>query len=347
MSQEKAQQITIGVVGLGRAGWDIHLAALHPHSQFKVTGLVDPEAERRSEAGIKFGAKAYASLDDLLASDKPDVVVVASPSNFHYTEAKSVLNAGCHCVLEKPMAANAMEAEDLFNLADRQKKHLLVHHQMVFNPIMTHLRQVIERGLLGPVFSIRVFSGLYARRWDWQTLRKSGGGQLPNKCSHILSVVLPLMGAMPEVLAAELRNIKDAGDAEDHVELFLRSSTGMTANLVVSSAIALPGPEWVLLGKYGSLTCEGETMKVRFYDPTQVPDLKVIDAAAPGRQYLREDLPWQTEEWAVVRDPEAECFYDNVADVLLNHAEPRFSRQNALDLMRVMDRARELASEVS
>lgn len=346
MNQENvAKPIRVGVVGLGRAGWKIHLNALRDDERYQALAVVDPDAGRREEAEKEFSVASYSSLDELLAQT-PDVqvVVVASPSRFHFADASAVLEAGKHCILEKPMASEIGEAKALVELADKKGTQLLVHHQHAFMPMANHLREVMDRGVLGPIYQVRTFWGSYARRWDWQTLLKNGGGQLSNTCPHTLSVVLPLLDGPATEVVADLRNIKDPGDAEDHVELSLRTASGMTANIVVSSAMAgSAGPQWMLLGKYGALTSDGKISKLRYYDPAEAPALEIIDAAAPGRNYLTEELPWKTEEIPSEPTTSVGKFYDDVAAVLCEGKTPRVTPSSALEVMRVMGLARAAA----
>src|SRR5208337_586582 len=90
-----------------------------------------------------------------------------------------------------------------------------------------------------------------------------------------------------------------------------------SADIVVSSAIALDCPRWMLCGKCGTLVCDGERSRLRYFDATKVPPLKALDAAAPGRQYWKEDLPWEEKELAV-EPPPVMAFHENVYDVLRN-----------------------------
>src|SRR5688572_29475841 len=121
--------IRYGVVGLGRAGWDIHVKQLRERPDAKVVAVVDPVPERREQTEREFaGCKSYAKLADMLRK-QPDVevVVVATPSALHAPDAKKSLKAGKHVVVEKPMAVSVAEADSMIKTAGQAGKRLFVH----------------------------------------------------------------------------------------------------------------------------------------------------------------------------------------------------------------------------
>ena len=336
--------IRAAIVGLGRAGWNLHLQPMHTHDGFEIVGVVDPLAERCREAAELTGCQVYRSLEDLLKKSDADLVVVATPSHTHYADIKKVLLSGRHCIAEKPLAFSAKEAAELVALARRKRRKLFVHHEHLHMAPYHHLQGIVDSGKLGPIFSIHACWGSYARRWDWQTLKKFRGGQLNNTCPHILSIILPLLGSKVVSVYADLRNIKDVGDAEDHVHLVLDTAQGSSADVIVSGALALSGPQWILAGKYGACSFDGKKSRLRYYDPAKAPKLQVIEGAAPNRQYLREQLPWVEEE---IEAAPAECptFHENVHAVLATGAAQIVTPESAADVVRVTELATKAATK--
>ncbi len=342
MSDNTTTPIPVAIVGLGRAGWGLHLQPFLKLPGFKIVGVADPVAERCKEAADLTGCEQYNNIDELLKATSASVVVIATPSAMHYSDALKVLNSGRHCILEKPIAMSACEANELVELAKKLNLKLFVNHTHLHRAEFPHLQEVIKSGILGPLFHIRAFWGGYARRWDWQTLQKNGGGALNNTCPHMLSIILPLLGSPVTNLYSDLRNIKDAGDAEDHVHLVLRTDNGPTADIVVSTAIALGMPKWTICGKYGTLQSDGVTSKLRYYNPAKATPLSVLDAAAPDRKYLREELPWEEKEITV---PEATSkpFHENIYDVLIHGAPQIVTPESAAEVVRVTELAHQSA----
>lgn len=330
----KTQPITVGIVGLGRAGWSLHMEPVLEIPDFKIVAVADPLEERCREAHNRIGCETYSCTGDLLKGSGAELVVVASPSLSHFADAALVLGAGRHCVCEKPMALETDEAFELVGMARERGLGLFVHHTYLHRPQFHHMRSVLESGVLGELFAARVCWAGYNRRWDWQTLRKNGGGQMNNIGSHVLSILLPLLGSRVSDIFADLRNVKDAGDAEDHVEAFLRTEGGVTASVVVSTAMALAVPRWSLCGTRGAFLSDEKTSTIKSFEPGALADVSVIDAAAPGREYMSENIPWKETTVEVPPAPVA-GFHQNVLDCLMSGAEPIVTPESAAEVVRV------------
>jgi predicted dehydrogenase len=149
-----------------------------------------------------------------------------------------------------------------------------------------------------------------------------------------------LLGSPVKNVTADLRNIKNAGDAEDHVQLLLTTESGLTADVTVSTAIAVSGvPRWILAGKYGSLSSNGTTTRLRYFDPARLPAIEAIDgSAAPNREYSKEEILWIEKELPVEPSPLGPP-HQNILDVLLGHAEPVVSPESAAEVVRVTELA--------
>jgi len=337
------KKVTVGVVGLGRAGWNIHVRALRDNANFQIVEVADPTAERRQEAETELGCRAFESIDQMLEQGSAELIVVATPNPFHESDALKVLASGKHCVLEKPIAMTYSGAKSVVDLAREKNLHLFVHHQHLFAPEYNFIREVMESGVLGEVFEIRFNWVGYSRRNDWQTLKKNGGGHLNNHGPHALTSMLALLNAPVSALLATSQHIKDAGDAEDHAHLFLQTANGRTGDIFLSTACALPQPKFTVLGSFGTMVSDtGETAKLRFYDPAQAAPLEVIDGPAAGRKYGSGDqLPWQEEERPVQPIADPGTFYGNVSAVMAGSAEIRVTPESALEVTRAIQWAYE------
>jgi scyllo-inositol 2-dehydrogenase (NADP+) len=335
-------QIPTAVVGLGRAGWSIHVNQIRNRKDLKIVDVTDPDLQRREEAKKELSCGACENLDQLLKSTKAQVIVIATPSFMHEEDAIKVLESGRDCVLEKPMAMSFEGAKKIVAVAQKMKRRLFIHQQHRFGKLYNHLREVIDSGIIGKVFEIKTFWGGFARRNDWQTLRKNGGGILNNTGPHVLDMVLALMDAPVNSLLGDLQHIKDSGDCEDHVHLLMKAKNDRVADVTITSVYALPVPLWTLLGACGSATSDGKTTQLKYYDPKAVPPLPVLDGPAAGRKYGNgEILPWKEEVRPSQATGKYESFYDNVADVLLNGAPMYVTPESVAEVLRIMDWARE------
>ena len=330
--------IRYGVVGLGRAGWSIHVAGLRDRADAKIVAVVDPLEERRKEAAEQFGCKTYTRLASMLKQDDVEVVVVATPSVSHGPDSKKALKAGKHVVTEKPMALSVAEADSMIRAAEQADRKLFVHQNYRFNPESQHLFDVVRSGKIGRLYHIRNYSAGFNRRNDWQTLSKNGGGVLSNTCRHNLDVILQLLGAPVKQVMGDLKQIASAGDVEDHVKAFIRAENGVTAAMEVTSAQRIEGtlPKWVLAGTCGTLTSDGRESTIHYFDPTKAPPIEAVDGPVMTRAYGNKDeLPWQVEKVPAV-GPSIGNFYDNVHHVLREGGAMYVTPQSVREVIRTI-----------
>lgn len=290
--------LRVGIIGLGRAGWDIHaraLALLPAH--YRVAAGCDQDAGRREGFAAAFGARSHPGPEALLADPEVDLVVVASPSHLHADQACAALAAGKDVVCEKPMARNPAEAARMVAAARAAGRMLTVFHNQRYLPCVRQLRAVVASGVLGRLLLVRISRTAFARRWDWQTLRRCGGGMLANYGSHALDCALAL-GALapgPVRVAAHLDRGLWLGDAEGHVLATLRSGDGPTVELELSSACAYPAPPWQLWGTAGGLSGGHDELRWRWTDPARQTAHTLEERPGPERTYARDDLVWEPE----------------------------------------------------
>ena len=333
-----SEPIRYGIVGLGRAGWDIHVHELRPRADARIVAVADPVAERREQAAAEFGCKAYPNLAKLLKQDDVDVVVIATPSVSHAPDTRKALAAGKHVVVEKPMAMSVAEADSMIAASEVAGKNVFVHQNYRFRPEFVHLKETIDSGIIGRVYHMRQALFSFVRRNDWQTLAKNGGGVLNNTCPHFIDQILQLMGGRVTQVMGDLQQIVSSGDVEDHVKALLRSDNGCTADLEISTAqhVLPPPPKWTLCGTNGTLVSDGVTSTIRWFDPSQVQPLPVVDGPAQNRKYGNADkLPWQ-EKTIPAEGSDKTVFYDNVYGVIRRNEPMRVTPKSVREVIRVI-----------
>ncbi|WP_166349614.1 Gfo/Idh/MocA family protein [Phytoactinopolyspora limicola] len=336
-------RIRVGIIGLGRSGWNIHAAGLAELDRFAVVAAADPVAERRAEAEERFGCTTYTKPDELIGAADVELVVVATPSHTHVPLAIAALEAGKHVVVEKPLAQSAAEVDLMVAAADKAGRVLTCFHNRRFDPELIAIREAIDSGRLGELFLIRRTLHRFARRADWQTLRKLGGGELPNTASHLLDQVLTLMDDHPIELFADLRRTVSAGDAEDHVHLVLKPSTGPTVEVESTSAVAIAQPDWLIAGTTGTLVSQANQLTLRWFDPATLPALEADDGIAAGRKYgTGEQIDWQEEtiELAAPGPERTLRYYERLAATLRDGADLYVTPASVRRQIELMERAR-------
>jgi scyllo-inositol 2-dehydrogenase (NADP+) len=329
------EPIKIGVVGLGRAGYGIHIKRVREDDRFQITAVTDRIPERMQEVHDEFGSAIYPDHKTLARESDAEVIVVATFSDTHVSVSKDVLKAGRHCICEKPISDSYQAARGLIETAKKQRKKLFVHQNYRFHLEARHLLDVIKSKRIGDVFEIRMRSLSFSRRNDWQTMSERDGGVLNNTCPHFIDLGLQFLGSPVKDIFCDLKQIASAGDVEDHVKVLLKSENGRVYDMEVSSACAFAEPKWTVLGSRGTLISDGKTSTIRWFDPRKLKKLPVIEEPSPDRSYGNDDvIEWQTEEVPSV-GPSIGDFYDNVWAVLRERKALVVKPEEALEVVRV------------
>lgn len=143
----------IGVAVVGAGHWGPHLIRnYNDHLASQTLYVVDQSEARRKAIGERFPSVSVSpDIEDVLADDRVDAVVIATPTSTHYSLAEQALNANKHVMVEKPITGSLSDAKALCELADALDRVLMVGHVFLFNPAVRAAKDYIEKGELGQV----------------------------------------------------------------------------------------------------------------------------------------------------------------------------------------------------
>ena len=202
-------KIGAAVVGTGFIG-TVHVEALR-RLAVPVVGVLGSSAARGAARAQALGvARAYASLEELLADPAVQVVHVASPNVLHYPQVKAILAAGRHVVCEKPLAMTAIQSAEMVALAKTSGKVAAVCYNIRFYPLNQQARGMVASGQLGEA---RLVSGQYHQDWlarpsDWNwRLEADQGGVLRSVGdigTHWVDLISFIIGHRPSAVFADL-----------------------------------------------------------------------------------------------------------------------------------------------
>ncbi len=280
--------IKVGIVGLGRAGWGMHLNELAgKEDMFRIVAACDIIPERNEKIRNRLGCRTYATIDEVIADEEVELLDIATRSCDHYEHACRALAAGKDVVLEKPACTSYAQFEDLLSRANKPGlPRLFFRQNRRFEAGFCTLRSIMESGMLGEVFEIRLNEYGYQRRDDWQTLDKYGGGQMNNWGPHLIDHALQLLGAPVRRVTANRIHAAAGGDCEDHFSIQLTAESGRYATVSVSGSVALDGGRtYTAYGTRGSAVMRGQTVHVRCIDPEQVLLPVVSNEGTPGSSF--------------------------------------------------------------
>ncbi|MBP1989467.1 Gfo/Idh/MocA family protein [Paenibacillus eucommiae] len=298
-----SQALKVGIIGQGRSGRDIHANHLiHMSDYYQITAVVDLLQERRESAIQRFGCRAYETYEAMVEQEQLDLVINTSPSHLHFPITLDLLQRGFHVLCEKPLARLTAEVDLLIEASNKSGKLLAIFQQSRYLPAFVQIRRVIESGVLGRIIQIDFNNSAFARRWDWQTLQSSNGGNLSNVGSHTLDQALQLFGAdmMPQIHCI-MDRVNTFGDAEDYVKLIMRGQGRPTIDMEVSSCSAYPDDSFKIQGELGGLHGNPQRLEWKYFKPEEAPQQELVSVPLINNQgepaYCSEDLTWYHHNW--------------------------------------------------
>lgn len=347
MTQQNHAPIKVGIAGLGRSGWAIHADALAELPElFTIVAVCDPNPERQNEARARFGCRAYATYSELVQDDEIELMVVATPSQYHASHTIAALQAGQHVLLEKPMAANLAEIDEMIAVANTTGKILTVNQNYRYAADFLKLREILNSGVLGQILQMRIAVHQFRRRWDWQTLKAYNGGILNNHGAHVVDwAMLLLDDPEPEIFCQMEATPLYAGDADSHVKIILKPQQGPLVDIELTHACAYPQENWLIMATQGSLTSDRNTIHWKYFDPHEAPPLALDTNPTPDRSYNMEELPWREERYDVPRDflGEVRHLFRDLYTTIRQDAPLVITPESVRRQMAILARCRELS----
>lgn len=335
------------VVGLGRIGWHTHIPQIVQRSdRYTLIAVVDVAQERLAEAKNVYGVNGYTNISDMIRTEKPNLVVIASPTHLHCEHACTAMRLGCDVFLDKPMAVDYESACMIAKCAEETGQKLMIYQPHRATAVVNQLNSLINSGKIGKLCSIHVNRNGYVRRSDWQAFRKFGGGMLNNYGAHYIDALIYMAKDKVYRLYCSTDIVASAGDADDVVKIVFRTEHGITLDIDINQAAALSGPDWVIYGQHGSIISEEGQFRVRWYDPHAVPQVQASDTLAAANRSYNNDipLPW-VEEVLPIDKKYAIPFYDKVYEYFGAGKEPYVPIEETLYVMQLIAQCHEDAMQ--
>lgn len=290
--------IRVGIVGLGRSGWSIHAQAIQVmQDRFRVVAVTDAMAARALECAAELGCRRHESIGALLADPEVELVVVSTFNYLHAPHALQALRAGKHVLCEKPFGLTVADVDAMTAAAQAAGRIVAPFQQRRYEPDFGKVKDVIDSGVLGEVVHIRMAWHGFGRRWDWQTARAYGGGNLNNNGPHPLDHAMVLFGEGEPQVWAQAGRYLCSGDAEDHLKVILYGPGRPTVEIELTSVWPFAQDRWVVAGTRGGLRGNERRLEWKWVDLSRLPERPLDLNPTPDRSYNSEALEWQNAAW--------------------------------------------------
>ena len=307
-----------------------------------VIGAYDIRPER-GKVIEKNGIKNFSSAEESLACKEADIVLIATPNNFHKDYSIAAMKAGKNVVCEKPVCMNTAELDEVLRVAEETGKVFTVHQNRRWDADYRVVKNIIDSNLVGKPYYIdsRLF-GCKGLPGDWRSAKVSGGGMMYDWSVHLIDQMIDLVHSRPVDVFVDAVNVMFK-EVDDCNKIIVRFANGVRYQIVVDSWCYIGENRWHISGDDGTAlvpiwgSTEGKVIKANIKKinwehgfvftangrsstmaPRPVEDLKEFEAPIP-------ELP----KW--------EEFYQNFVAVVEGREKLLITHEENRIVMKVLD----------
>ncbi|MCL5995089.1 MAG: Gfo/Idh/MocA family oxidoreductase [Chloroflexi bacterium] len=290
------EKVRMAVIGAGWWGTAAHIPAIKQHPLAELVAVQARTLDKAQKIATDFGVpRACTSIDEVLAIEGLQAVVVSTTPNVHYEQTRAALERGLHIVIEKPMTITVAEAQALVDLADQKGLQLVISCPWHYNAHAIEARRLVESGALGRMKMVSLLmtnnvAGLYqGLPWDkahrvdrekhperlpyrmpgqasYSDPAVAGGGHIYTQISHVAAFLGFLTHADPVEVFARFDNAGTHVDVYDAIDARLADGTLVT---IASHGLPMPGDsrfEIRAFGDRGALSLDLVKGTLEFHD---------------------------------------------------------------------------------
>ena len=230
----------IAIAGAGVIG-QAHVAVALRSPTCELSAIVDPSPGAVAVAQAA-GVPLYTSLEAMLAANRPDGVLLATPNHLHVPQALQCIDAGLPILLEKPIATTVAQGEQLLKAVNATGVKVLIGHHRAHSPIMARAKEVVDSGKLGQLVAIMGSATFlkpdhYFNDTPWR--RELGAGPILLNMIHEVHSLRMLCGDIVAVQAFASHATRGFV-VEDTVAINLRFASGVLGTFMLSDTAACP-----------------------------------------------------------------------------------------------------------
>ena len=330
------------IIGFGNQG-EWHYENIRDRiPDIAVIGAYDIRPER-GKVIEKNGIKNFSSAEEALACKEADIVLIATPNNFHKDYSIAAMKAGKNVVCEKPVCMNTAELDEVLRVAEETGKVFTVHQNRRWDADYRVVKNIIDSNLVGKPYYIdsRLF-GCKGLQGDWRSAKVSGGGMMYDWSVHLIDQMIDLVHSRPVDVFVDAVNVMFK-EVDDCNKIIVRFANGVRYQIVVDSWCYIGENRWHISGDDGTAlvpiwgSTEGKVIKANIKKinwehgfvftangrsstmaPRPVEDLKEFEAPIP-------ELP----KW--------EEFYQNFVAVVEGREKLLITHEENRIVMKVLD----------
>lgn len=245
------QPINTAILSFGMSGKLFHAPFLQVHEGFTFYAVWERSKNLAQE--VYPDVKTYRTLEELLADETVELVIVNTPNYTHFEYAKKALEAGKHVIVEKPFVVSSAEGEELVALAQEKGKLLFPYQNRRWDSDFKTVKKIVDEEWLGRMVEAEFHFDRYKEELSVKEHKETPGpgtGALFDLGAHIIDQALLLFG-FPQAVFGDIRMIRPRSRVDDYFEVLLYYPD-MRVRLHGSYLVREPLPSYILHGSMGS-----------------------------------------------------------------------------------------------
>jgi len=287
------------IIGLGKMGLS-HAAILGGNPNVDFVAVCDTSTFVMDAFKRFTAVRTYKDYKEMIEKENLDLVLIATPTRFHYPMVKYALEKGLHVFCEKPFSLISKEGEELLALATENSLVNQVGYHNNFIGTFRELKRLLKAGVLGELvhFTGTAYGPVVVKEkcGTWRSKPEEGGGCLYDYASHVLNLIQETIGRPIKASGSQLKNIYSES-VEDAVYSMLTLDNGVSGSLSVNwsdETYRKMSTTISVIGKNGKIICDATEIKIFLKEADKKEGLDkgwttkyITDLALPVNFYLR------------------------------------------------------------
>jgi UDP-N-acetyl-2-amino-2-deoxyglucuronate dehydrogenase len=322
---------SFAIIGCGR------IAKRHAEQIVKhgiLAAVCDIIPQKADEMAALYQARPYYSIEALLANEPGLAVVsICTPNGLHAENAIQALNAGINVLCEKPLCINTLDGDKMIAAAAGANKKLFVVKQNRYNPPVAFLKELINNGELGKIYSFQIncfWNRPDAYYTDWKGKKDLDGGTLFTQFSHFIDLLYWLLGDVATVQTKAKNFAHAAIEFEDTGMVLFEMKSGAigTLNYTVNSFNKNMEGSFTVFAEKGTIKIGGQYLN----------ELEYFNAAGIAAPELPKGNPANGYGFYQGSMSNHDKVYENLVQALQNPAHEFASAAEGLKTVEIIER---------
>ncbi|KGX90440.1 Gfo/Idh/MocA family protein [Pontibacillus marinus] len=239
--------LRVALIGAGIISSE-HLKAISRIEELQAVAIADIDEAKVNTASREYDLIGYLDYRDMVQKEKPDIVVISLPHFLHKDAAIFCARNGCHILLEKPMALNTLECDEMIQVASDHDVQLMIGHIQHYFPENDVAKKRIHEGILGQLVQINETRHMNYFKQDrpawFLECDKAGGGIMMNLGAHSIDKIQWLLNSRFSRVMANLsyhhRDVEVSSDIEGSGLVYLETENEIPVTISISGYEVVP-----------------------------------------------------------------------------------------------------------